>query len=109
MRLGALFGSDIPLERGWAEIEISGLTADSRTVAPGFLFAALRGVQADGARYAAQAIERGAAAILADPDAKVEAPDGCPVVRADNPRLALARAAARFYGRQPERASRRAS
>ena len=47
-----------------ADIVIRGLTADSREVVPGYLFAALSGTETDGARFVADAISRGAAAIL---------------------------------------------
>ncbi|MBV9862846.1 MAG: hypothetical protein JO267_11955, partial [Alphaproteobacteria bacterium] len=46
--------------------EITGLTADSRRVQPGFLFAALRGTQTDGRKFAGEAAKRGAVAILTD-------------------------------------------
>ena len=44
------------------DVEISGLTADSRAVAPGYLFAALPGARLDGARFIADAAARGARA-----------------------------------------------
>ena len=44
--------------------EITGVTADSRKVQPGFLFAALPGSQADGGAYASQAVKAGAAAVV---------------------------------------------
>ena len=47
-----------------AEPEITGLTADSRQVKPGYLFAALPGVKSDGRQYIAQAVRNGAAAVL---------------------------------------------
>jgi UDP-N-acetylmuramoyl-L-alanyl-D-glutamate--2,6-diaminopimelate ligase len=86
---------------GAANINVVGLTADSRAVAPGFLFAALAGTATDGARFVADAVQRGAVAILAGPDAKIDAPAGIPVLRAADPRRALALAAARFHPRQP--------
>ncbi|MGH7009673.1 MAG: Mur ligase domain-containing protein, partial [Caulobacteraceae bacterium] len=43
---------------------IGGVTADSRRVEPGWLFAALPGTRQDGARFVAEAKARGAAAIL---------------------------------------------
>ena len=50
---------------GHAEaIDIRGLTADSRKVRPGYLFAALPGTQADGSLYIDDALERGAVAVL---------------------------------------------
>ena len=81
---------------------ITGLTADSREVRPGYLFAALSGVKTDGARFIADAVARGAAAILAGDTAPVEVEGRIPVIRDANPRRRLALMAARFHGRQPE-------
>lgn len=80
------------------ETEILGMTADSRKVEPGYLFAALKGSVHDGSKFAAMAIEKGAAAILSDGSA---AAGGVPHVVADEPRRALALAAKKFYGAQP--------
>jgi UDP-N-acetylmuramoyl-L-alanyl-D-glutamate--2,6-diaminopimelate ligase len=77
---------------------IAGVTADSRKVAPGFLFAALPGSQADGRAFIQAALDRGAAAILA-PDDVQGLP--VPVVHAADLRRAYALAAMRFHGRQP--------
>lgn len=79
--------------------EILGLTADSREVRPGFLFAALPGATLDGRAYIADAVAKGAAAVLTTPDV-TECPVG--LVRDAEPRRRLARMAARFYGPQPE-------
>ena len=78
--------------------EIAGVTADSRKVQPGFLFAALPGSQADGAAFAAQAVQAGAVAILSG-----SAIDGLdvPVLQVADPRRAYALAAASFWGAQP--------
>ncbi|MEJ8571855.1 UDP-N-acetylmuramoyl-L-alanyl-D-glutamate--2,6-diaminopimelate ligase [Microbaculum marinum] len=81
-------------------IEISGLTADSRQVRPGYLFAALTGLETDGARFAGDAAAAGAAAILAARDADLDV--AIPVIRVNDPRRALSLAAARFYGGQPD-------
>lgn len=91
-------------EASTRDVEISGLTADSRKVGPGFLFAALAGSKADGAAFITKALERGAAAILASPGAILDqAPRGgaVPFVGDENPRRRLSLMAARFYGRQP--------
>jgi len=82
------------------ELPVTGLTADSRMVEPGNLFFALAGVKTDGARFATQAISKGAVAIVAGDDA-VFSGLTVPVLRATDPRQALARAAAAFYGPQP--------
>ncbi|GLK55876.1 UDP-N-acetylmuramoyl-L-alanyl-D-glutamate--2,6-diaminopimelate ligase [Methylopila capsulata] len=94
--LGALFPG-VGLDDGAAATPVTGLTADSRAVTPGAVFAALAGAKTDGARFVAQALEKGAAAILSEQP--LEAP--VPVVRVDDARLALAKAAARLYPRQP--------
>ncbi|HSE78825.1 MAG TPA: UDP-N-acetylmuramoyl-L-alanyl-D-glutamate--2,6-diaminopimelate ligase [Alphaproteobacteria bacterium] len=80
--------------------DISGLTADSRQVRPGFLFAALPGQREDGRRFVADAVRRGAVAVLAAPG--VDVPAGVALIESDNPRRALSRLAARFYPRQPK-------
>jgi UDP-N-acetylmuramoyl-L-alanyl-D-glutamate--2,6-diaminopimelate ligase len=78
-----------------------GLTADSRAVKPGYLFAALPGSRTDGARYIADALARGAAAILM-PQGATHALNCTPVVEDADPRRRLALIAARFFGAQPE-------
>ena len=100
--LSRLIGADAPLPPAAADIAIGGLTADSRAVRPGVLFAALPGTQVDGARYIPDAAAQGASAIICGTDAVV--PDGVDIaiIRADDPRRLLARAAARFFERQPE-------
>ena len=103
MLLGNLATADLTLPEGCGRIEIAGLSADSRAIESGFLFAALPGSAADGARFAGDAVGRGAVAILAGRAAKVDVGPDVAVVRADDPRLALALMAARFHPRQPEK------
>ena len=102
MDLAALVKDSQTVSDAWRGIEITGLTADSRDVAPGHLFAALAGSRADGARFIPDACERGAAAVLAGPRVSCADKLGVPLIRVDNPRRALALAAARFYSRQPD-------
>lgn len=78
--------------------EITGVTADSRKVKPGFLFAALPGSNVDGAAFAAKAVEAGAAAVIADQDLNLSVP----TVVCRDPRRGYALAAANFWGRQPQ-------
>jgi UDP-N-acetylmuramoyl-L-alanyl-D-glutamate--2,6-diaminopimelate ligase len=86
-----------------AAARIAGLTADSRAVRPGFLFAALPGARTDGARFLAEAVAAGAAAVLAPPGlAWPEGVPRVPVVESAEPRALLARLAAAFHGAQPE-------
>jgi len=76
--------------------EVTGIAYDSRTVTPGSVFVALRGAQRDGIEYAAQAIERGAIAVVAD--RAFEGESGVPWIVAERGRAALAACAATFYG-----------
>ena len=60
---------DLPVRRvSWQsrEIEVTGLSADSRTVAPGNLFVAKRGANFDGTQFVGQAVENGAVAVVTD-------------------------------------------
>jgi UDP-N-acetylmuramoyl-L-alanyl-D-glutamate--2,6-diaminopimelate ligase len=81
--------------------EIAGLTADSRAVKPGDLFAALPGGKADGRGFIADAIARGAVAVLA-PAGTVLEDERAVLVTDTNPRRRFALMAAKFYGRQPQ-------
>ncbi len=84
---------------GDGNLEITGISYDSRNVAPGHLFCALRGERFDGNRFVDDAIAAGAVGIL------TEEPGDCgaaAVLRSDNPRAAMAELAARFYGRPTE-------
>ncbi len=99
MRLFELI-RDEPIRLG-GDAEITGLTADSREVAPGYLFAALPGSRTDGACFIDDALCRGAAALLA-PSTLARGDIEIPVVLAEDPRRQLALMAARFHGRAPE-------
>jgi UDP-N-acetylmuramoyl-L-alanyl-D-glutamate--2,6-diaminopimelate ligase len=100
MQLQSLAGTETPA--GCGGVDITGLTADSRQVQPGWLFAAIPGNKADGARFVPEALAKGAAAVLAGVGADVAVPAGVPVIRTAEPRRTLALMAARFYGAQPE-------
>lgn len=100
MTLGELIGPEAKLSAAVAALPIAGITADSREVKPGYLFAALSGVNTDGARFAADAVARGAVAVLAGDE--IDA--GVPVLAVPDPRRTLALIAARFFGAQPETA-----
>ena len=82
------------------EAEIAGLTADSRAVRPGFLFAALPGTRADGRAYLDEALARGAVAVLAPAGVSLAGTDAV-LVNDANPRRRFAQMAAQFYGLQP--------
>ncbi len=85
------------------EMNIQGLTADSRAVRPGYLFAALPGSRADGRAYIDDAIKRGAVAVLAPSGTNLtDASSSVALLTDDNPRQCLALLAARYFGDQPE-------
>jgi UDP-N-acetylmuramoyl-L-alanyl-D-glutamate--2,6-diaminopimelate ligase len=85
-------------------IGVRGITADSRAVQPGYLFAALPGVASDGRRFIADAVARGAVAVLAPEDTTW--PPGVPprpLFRSAVPRQRLAELAVELAGRMPDR------
>jgi UDP-N-acetylmuramoyl-L-alanyl-D-glutamate--2,6-diaminopimelate ligase len=86
-----------------AGFSVSGLTADSRAVKPGNLFVAVPGAAADGRGFIADAVARGAAAVLA-PEGTAWPPGvpTRPLITHAHPRQALARLAAVRAGAQPE-------
>lgn len=84
-------------------LEIVGLTADSRDVRPGFLFAALAGAREDGASYIHDALEKGAAAVLVSSRIAAKCDSRAALLADINPRRRYAQLVARFYGEQPEK------
>jgi UDP-N-acetylmuramoyl-L-alanyl-D-glutamate--2,6-diaminopimelate ligase len=93
--------------RGGREARVTGLAVDSRAVRPGFLFAALPGSLLHGAEFADPALRMGAAAILTDAEGARLAAEAlarhpaAALVVAEDPRAALAMAAALWSGAQP--------
>ncbi|SHF24844.1 UDP-N-acetylmuramoylalanyl-D-glutamate--2,6-diaminopimelate ligase [Desulfofundulus australicus DSM 11792] len=81
---------------GNQQVEIKGISSDSRQVEPGFLFVAVKGFTTDGHLYVEQALARGAAAVVVQKE--VPLPAGVTFARVPDSRLALALLAARFYG-----------
>jgi UDP-N-acetylmuramoyl-L-alanyl-D-glutamate--2,6-diaminopimelate ligase len=102
MQLGELAGLGLTIEGDAGATEIAGLTADSRAVGRDFLFAALPGSTTDGARYVPDAVAKGAIAVLVGRGVRLDPLSGVAVLRADDPRRALALVAARFHPRQPD-------
>lgn len=96
--LGELIPSDCLVE-GAVDFTITGLTPDSRAVERGFVFAAIRGTQVDGAKFIPKAIEQGAIAILLDEETPCDAQ--VTIIRSPNPRKSLAEMAASFFPKQP--------
>ena len=102
MQLKSLLGPEVAIRFGSGEAEVAGITADSRQVQPGWLFAAIPGSKADGTRFVPEAVARGAAAILLAQGVEITVPTHVAVLSTVEPRHALARMAARFYPDQPD-------
>lgn len=107
MRLTELLPDMMTIDPIMRDTEISGLTADSRRVKPGYLFAALPSATensgTDGRDFINDALARGAVAVLAPDGTKIDAPAAtspCLITDA-NPRWRLAQFAAKFYPKQP--------
>ena len=95
-------GSEARLVRGPLGVEVTGVSADSRGCTPGTLFAALRGVQADGRRFVGDALARGAVAVLADDEDLDSFDTGAAALLASaTARRSFALICAHFFGAQP--------
>ncbi len=92
-----------------ADMTITGLSADSRQIRAGFIFAALPGTMVakgaakarDGRDFIDQAAQAGATAVIVPTGSNVPAHPNLLVIESDNPRRALAKMAAQFAGAQP--------
>ena len=93
--------SEVPA--GVASAEVKGLEYDSRRAARGYLFFAFPGSRVDGRVFAAQAVERGALAVVSDSPAP--AGFAAPWIEVAHGRQALALAAKTFYGKLDEKLS----
>jgi UDP-N-acetylmuramoyl-L-alanyl-D-glutamate--2,6-diaminopimelate ligase len=78
---------------------VAGLCADSRKVKSGDVFFAIPGTRRDGLGFVAQAVERGASAIVAERAPSL--PADVAFIAVADARAALSRAAARLHPRQP--------
>jgi len=101
MKLRQILPAGAKIEADIADVEVSGVSADSRKIKPGDIFAAIAGGKSNGLDFVGPAISAGAVAVLTErlPDAPL--PKGVAVVQVDNARRALALVAAKFFARQP--------
>ena len=102
MKLADLLSADMTADQRFAELQIRGITSDSRRVRPADIFVAVTGTKDDGLRFVDQATAAGAVAIMAERMPEQPLPDGVAFIKVSNARRALALAAARFFPRQPE-------
>ena len=84
--------------KGSAEIEISGLTYDSRTASAGSCFFAVSGTVVDGHNFIAKAVEGGAAAVVCERIPEEVAALDCTFVVVEDSNLAMGIIASNFYG-----------
>ena len=101
-RLGNLPAVLPPSWRAALGVAVRGVTADSREAGEGALFVAIPGTHADGRQFIADAVRRGAAAVLAPPG--TDWPPGVPprpLIEDPEPRRRLAQIAAALAGAQP--------
>ena len=82
-----------------SDSRVTGFALDHRKVAAGNVFGAFRGTRFNGEDFIADAVKRGAVAVVARIEALVE---GVPHLSADEPRKLFADLAARFYAPYPE-------
>ena len=80
------------------DIEIKGITIDSREATSGFVFICITGQERDGHDFAKQAAEKGAAVIVSEKQLDIDVP----VICYDNTKLAMAELSSRFY-KEPEK------
>ena len=86
---------------GKDSVAVRGLATDSRRVVPGSMFIALPGLRTNGHYFVSEAIDRGASVIVCEKDCWV--PPNVTLVRTDDLRSFVARAASRYFG-HPEQA-----
>jgi len=90
--------------RGEDDVEVTAVTHDSRQAAPGAVFVAVEGLKEDGARFAHDAVTRGAVAVVIGRRraAAPELPDAARLIEVEDPRIALAVMARNLHGRVDE-------
>jgi UDP-N-acetylmuramoyl-L-alanyl-D-glutamate--2,6-diaminopimelate ligase len=100
VRLASVRNSFSPNDLGC----VTGVTLDSREVAPGDLYVALPGAKVHGAAFCADAVAAGAAAVLTDPDGRARAAQtGVPVFVLADPRGKLGEVSCWVYGNPSSR------
>ncbi len=82
------------------DFEAAGISCNSKEVAKGFIFVAIKGARQDGHRFVEEAISRGAKLIIVhSPQSIVHSQHKAPFIKVKDTRRALARLSIEFYGR----------
>jgi UDP-N-acetylmuramoyl-L-alanyl-D-glutamate--2,6-diaminopimelate ligase len=101
MKLREILPVDAEVETGNADVEVGGVSADSRAIKPGDVFVAIEGGKTDGLNFIGPAVAAGAVAVVAQHRPNTQPSAEVSFVRVGNARRALALMAAKFYPRQP--------
>ena len=98
MKLNELLKNIAPLNIvGKTDVEITGINIDSRRIAPGHIFVAIKGTQVDGHTFIGKAEEQGAAAVLCEA-VPATPKEGVTYVQVASTEDAVGRVATVFYG-----------
>ncbi len=96
MKLKSLLrGTDVPYPADLSELEVTGLTYNSKLVNKGYAFICLKGYHTDGHIYAMDAAFQGASVIICEEEIDMQT---IPVLRVDDSRRLLSKMSANFYG-----------
>ncbi len=101
MKLSDLIDLDPSQPESAGAVPVTGLTADSRQVRPGFIFVAVPGTKTNGSQFIDEAVAKGAIALVVPQEAEIPAGLKIPVFLALEPRRSLAMMAAKYHGVQP--------
>ena len=92
--VAAMLLGDLFADPTLPDVDVAALAYDARAVTPGSVFFCVRGLRADGHRYAPEAVANGAVALVVDHPLDLNVPE----VLVDDVRAAMAPAAARLAG-----------
>src|SRR5262249_8929504 len=102
MKLADLLTADAVTDARFAALDLTGVSADSRTVKRGNLFVAVAGSNDDGLNFVSQALASGAAAVMAERPPATPLPEAVAFIKVADARRALALTAAKFFSPPPE-------
>jgi UDP-N-acetylmuramoyl-L-alanyl-D-glutamate--2,6-diaminopimelate ligase len=102
MKLRDILPAGAAIETAAADLDVAGVSSDSRAIKRGDVFVAIAGGKADGLCFVDAALAAGAVAVVAQQRPAMPLPAGIAFVHVDNARRALALMAAKVYPRQPQ-------
>jgi UDP-N-acetylmuramoyl-L-alanyl-D-glutamate--2,6-diaminopimelate ligase len=102
MKLRDLLPPGAAIETGAADLDVGGVSSDSRAIKRGDVFVAIAGGKIDGVNFVEAALAAGAAAVVAQQPPPTPLPAGVAFARVADARRALALMAAKIFPRQPQ-------